>query len=516
MTEMTRALVVVLVLAAGVFVLAKPVVLRFASEADFIRRRNVWFLLTVVAFLSPGFWWYALIAAPVCYWAGRKDSNVLAFYLAVLYAAPVSVEVPAPMFGLASVLDMGSYRLLSLVVLLPTALRLRRMRAHSASRFGAVDVMVLGYLLLNVVLFVPVGISGSIVYADSATNMARRVVESVLDVYLVYYVASRQCADRKSLLESFSALCLSAVVLAMVAMFESAKSWLLYRAVADAWSASAGVFNTSPYLMRGDLVRASAAVEHALSLGYVLALVVGLWLVLKEDVKPGYRRLMVPIVLAGGLLASFSRGPMAGAVVIWLVMLLVRPDSVGRALQALVGGAVVACVVVISPIGRRLASVIPALGGQVDVGNIDYRQRLAVRSWQVVTQHPWFGDQLAYLHLTDLRQGQGIIDFVNAYAGTAVFKGVVGVVLLFGGMLLSMARLYSIVRGSGRSDPGMARIGAGLLAAIVGVLLMLGTVSLVSTTNTMYFVLLGWAVSYTYMNRARLEDIGSLAPDSRG
>src|ERR1700722_8496379 len=83
-----KRLIVVLTLAAIVFHLAKPIALRFMSGEDFSRRRLVWFLLTIVSFVSPSFWLYVLVAAPMFIWANRKDSNPLALYLLMLHVIP--------------------------------------------------------------------------------------------------------------------------------------------------------------------------------------------------------------------------------------------------------------------------------------------------------------------------------------------------------------------------------------------------------------------------------------------
>src|ERR1700677_58762 len=83
-----RRLIVVLVIAATVFHLAKPVALRFMSDEDFSRRRLVWFVLTAVSFVTPSFWLYVLVAAPMFLWAGRRDPNPIALYLLMLHVIP--------------------------------------------------------------------------------------------------------------------------------------------------------------------------------------------------------------------------------------------------------------------------------------------------------------------------------------------------------------------------------------------------------------------------------------------
>ena len=47
-----KAMIVVLAIAMAVFIIAKPICLRFMAEHDFSRRRNVWFALTLAAFIS--------------------------------------------------------------------------------------------------------------------------------------------------------------------------------------------------------------------------------------------------------------------------------------------------------------------------------------------------------------------------------------------------------------------------------------------------------------------------------
>src|SRR6185437_3847189 len=85
----------IVAIAALVFVCARPIALRFSSAADFARRRNLWFILAITAFLSPNFWLWALLAVPLLVWGGRRDSNPVAFYLLMLFVIPqISIEIP--------------------------------------------------------------------------------------------------------------------------------------------------------------------------------------------------------------------------------------------------------------------------------------------------------------------------------------------------------------------------------------------------------------------------------------
>ena len=98
-----KAMIVVLAIGVMVFRFGKPIALLFSSESDFNRRRNVWFVLTVDGFLSPNFWLFALIAAPLLPWAGRKDTNPLALYLILLHVIPpIPVAIPVVASGSCS------------------------------------------------------------------------------------------------------------------------------------------------------------------------------------------------------------------------------------------------------------------------------------------------------------------------------------------------------------------------------------------------------------------------------
>jgi len=125
MSASLKELIVVLAIAAVIFKLAKPIALHFSTEQDFARRRNVWFVLTVTAFLSPSFWLFAVVAVPLMTWAGRRDTNPVAFYLLLLHVIP-SIPVEIPVVGINQLFELDNYRLLSFCVLVPAAWRLQR------------------------------------------------------------------------------------------------------------------------------------------------------------------------------------------------------------------------------------------------------------------------------------------------------------------------------------------------------------------------------------------------------
>jgi O-antigen ligase/polysaccharide polymerase Wzy-like membrane protein len=498
-----KALIVVLTIASVTFRLAKPVALKFSSAGDFSRRRNVWFVLTIVGFISPNFWLFALVAVPLLFSAGRKDTNPVAFYLLLLHVIP-AIGIDIPVVGIKHLFQLDIYRLLSFCVLIPTTWRHWRSKdaAAATSGFGVMDVLLLAYGALTIVLYVPYDPPGHVLLPDSFTNTLRRAFLFFADAYVLYFVVSRTCSSRGAIVEALAAFCLSCALIAPVAVFESLKGWLLYTELP--WSSSPGM---GVYLMRGAALRAQVSAGHSLALGYILAIAFGFWLYLKSHVTSARTRVAVVLLYWLGLLAAYSRGPWVGAVTIYLVFVALGPRALSglfkaTALMTIIFGAILA-----SPLGDRIISVLPFMGGSVDVGSVIYRQRLAERSWELITERPFFGDQLAFQKMEDLRQGQGIIDLVNTYAGIALYYGLVGLFLFIAFIMIALSRTRKLAKRVARSDPDLALLGVSLVACIVGTLVMIAGCSLIFAYEKMFYVLGGLAAAYV-----RLGQVPQLQP----
>ena len=87
MPEHFRALIVILFVASVVFVMARKPALDIIPPADFKRRRNLWFGLTLLAFFSHSFWLYAAATAVILYVVRRREHNVLALFFILLFGA---------------------------------------------------------------------------------------------------------------------------------------------------------------------------------------------------------------------------------------------------------------------------------------------------------------------------------------------------------------------------------------------------------------------------------------------
>src|SRR6267142_2780484 len=126
MPEHIRALVVILALSAGVFLFAKvPATALAMAPRDFERRRNLWFAITLTAFLAHNFWLYIVVAAGLLLVAVRNEHNKLAMFFFLLFAVPPLGEQITGLGLIKHFFTIDYSRLLSLAVLLPAFLSIR-------------------------------------------------------------------------------------------------------------------------------------------------------------------------------------------------------------------------------------------------------------------------------------------------------------------------------------------------------------------------------------------------------
>ena len=225
MPEQLRALVVILLLAGSVFALARQPVSDVINSRDFVRRRNLWFALTLLAFLSHNFWLFALVAGTLLLFVGQREPSRLALFFFLLFLMPpVSAEIPG--LGLINYLFAMSYpRMLAFALLLPAALLLMSRKDVTSVGSTWPDRLLLSYLMMVVLLELR---------DSSMTNTLRQVLYVFIDVWLPYYVASRSMQRLADFKDALAGFVLAAMVLAIIGMFELLRHWHLYDALVNA------------------------------------------------------------------------------------------------------------------------------------------------------------------------------------------------------------------------------------------------------------------------------------------
>ena len=474
-----KAMIVVLVTALIMFALLKPMFLRFMDAEDFRGRRILWFVHSSAAFLAPSFWIYFIVALPTLIWAARRDSNPIALWLFIVFAVPpVNVGIPLPL--VQTFTTISQERMLGMFILFPMAMHyLHGERPPRSTTVKVMDTLLLLYIAYQLTLAFPY---------DSLTGELRRGFTLMLDNFLVYFVFSRYITNKRRLVDVMAGLCLPAIVMAPLAMFESARGWLLFTSIGEVW----GQVNEFAWLFRGDSLRSQLTMGHSIAMGYVMASALAFWMYFKNDVKGMRFGWAVIPLLCAAVLVSYSRGAWLQAAMLPILLFVLAPHRSAGQFKTLIVAAVVAFGFYLTPWGERIADLLPFIGkGSQDT--VDYRQQIAELSWQLVQQHPFFGNPFAGAQMESLRQGQGLIDLVNIYASVAIFQGLVGLTMFGGFFLAPIVGAYVHMRNARFEDADLASSGAALVAC------MITTVVIMATTPGVWFmwVMAGILAAYT-------------------
>lgn len=492
-----KALILVMLLTLPTFAIAKRLFTNFMTEEVFVRRRNIWLALTLAAFLIPNFWVFVPVAAAIIAVGTFKDPNPAALYFFLLLALP-PIQEDIPTFGLVKQLfTLDHLRLLSLVLLLPTAFKLMGDRSPkgvpgayepTTRRLHVADILVLLYVATQMVLQFPY---------ESLTASVRRGLLLGIDVLLPYFVISRAVRTREMIVEALAAFALAAVILVPLAAVEFVKGWVLYAGLEERWGAA----HMISYLKRGDFLRAQVTSGHSIVLGYAMAVALGFWFYLQTRVAEKGWRWLTFVTLLSGLVFTLARGPWVGAVVMVLLFLALGPNAASRSLKALGLLLVLTAIASATPWGDRITEHLPFIG-TVDEGTIDYRKRLAETSWLLIWQHPLFGSPYFMQYMEELRQGEGIIDIVNVYASVALSFGLVGLSIFVSSFAAIGLSCFRAVRRFTSIDHDFSMLGAGLLACMGGVLVTIATTSNYLSIPYIYWALAGLALVYVRLAQA--------------
>lgn len=499
MPEHIRALVVVLALfLAASYIAGGLFAERLAGKKSFALRRVAWITVTLVLFLAPDFWIYCAIAAALLYLLSRRDINPLGFYCALLFVAP-PFEREIPGIGpIDHFFALNHYRLLNLCVLLPFAIRLRSAvdrseKKGNASAYNSYTAWLILYLFVVLVQHT---------LSSSITDALRQAFYLFVDIWLPFYVASRGVRDMAHLREVANGFLLGALAMALIGVFETTKYWLLYESLRAPLGVPAHFLG---YLGRGDLgtLRAAGSFGSSIALGYVLTVAIGFLYALWFHKAKRILWVLTGLLLAGGLVASLSRGPWVGFAGMVLVLLLLR-KPLSKKISYLVGTTCIVAVILVSPLGNRIVPYLPFVGS-VDEFNVDYRARLIDVSYEVFWRHPLFG-RLDFMNdsaLEEMRQGQGIIDIVNTYIQVALPYGAVGLLLFLLALFMPAVGIYR--RSKHPMPTEVCRFGRSLLAITVATGITIGTVSSIAVIPIVYWLIAGLSVAWLQIVSRHLE-----------
>jgi O-antigen ligase len=249
------------------------------------------------------------------------------------------------------------------------------------------------------------------------------------------------------------AMSCAGAILGLIALFEAARSWPLFEIMYQ----RLGVYRFGVVVkMRHGLIRPYGPMLEPTDLGFVLALCLAAVLAARREFVKRANYLLVLALVAGGVLATQSRGGLVGAMLVCIAVPLYR-----RGVRGIVE------YLLLVPVAAILYAVMTFIGPDVGrlsdptiQGSVDYRAELLRRGLEEYWRNPWFGASFSHVvhAMSDMLQGEGIVDFVNSYLYFALMGGIVGVLLFIATLLWPLARVVlmrpQLAPGSAKRDMG--------------------------------------------------------------
>lgn len=481
MIESLKALFVVAVLSAGAFVYARMAFSEIVPPATLTRWRNLYLVVTAVAFLVPNYWLMLAVMAGAALVMGAGEKFKPAIYLLLLFAVPAAGKTVPGFGGINNFLDLYPYNILAVVILFPLLLRPSEVKGSGRGDFA--EAVFIAYALLMLMLAFR---------EASFTHGIRRSTAFILTAVAQYLVFSRIRWSIDRIRLATAAFVIPLVALSGVAAAEVVLGWHVYANAAENWD----VPTTLRYVERSGFLRAYGSVFGPIVFGLFLAVGLALApaLAAKAERKPfAYLSLLA---IGAGLLVTFSRGPwIGGAAAIFLYVATTRRAGSNLVRLTLAGAGGLA-VLAVTPFGGAILDLIPIIG-DAEGNSIDYRKDLFDIGWKVAMQTPWFGSE-GYMDspaMQELIQGQGIIDIVNAYLRITLDSGLFGLSLYLGVVGLAMLAALRAIGAARRIGSELEPYCQAYFAALFGLSLTLATTAnTIAQIKEVTFVLCGICV----------------------
>lgn len=452
--------------------------------------------MPVAAWLLPSIWLlYAAMVLLVPVMA-RRAGQAPALYLFALLLLP----------GLDTSIAIGSLKLFSFGVhdalAFGAALSLLMHPSWRATARPALDAPFLALLLLLVV---------AVSRNTSLTNMLRVAVDVGFDCALPYYVVSRGVRDREDVQRCLLHLAAGAAVLSVVLFYEARNSWPIYMVLLDQY----GIIDRPIVKTRGGVMRAGGPFLESTSAAMTLVFCfLAAWMA-----RPAFRSTLHHLALLGllalGLVMPQSRGAWVGLITGMVTIDLYRGRLGQTAMRLGAVGLIGLGLFAAARSSPEMSETLGMSGGSADT--TDYREQLLSRGLEELRDSPLIGFSYPELliRLDDMRQGEGIVDFVNTHLFIALLSGLLGLVIFNGTFLSYIAHVWRARRRSRREGDASMRASAFVFAALVTPLQMLAFTSLGGRVQVFMFVFFALAAVVARAGKpaaAALSDAGQPAP----
>lgn len=330
----------------------------------------------------------------------------------------------------------------------------------------------------------------------SISHHIRELIGVSLDLALPYYIVSRGVRTNEELRSALLWLGAGGVVVGAILVFEVWRGWPVYFELYRAYELPAVLL----YKERGGLIRAGGPFVEPTSVAMVLAICTLALYLSREYMRTRPHYLLLMAVCIAGLIAPQSRSAWIGIGVAMAAADILRVRYVQLGKKILILGSAISCLFMAAQLSPHLSESLGLSGHSTETS--DYRRMLLNRGLEEFMKRPILGYSTPELEdrLSDMVQGEGIIDYVNTYVWIMLIGGVAGLFIFAGAFVYFLVNIlrFGQFRGAGRRN-----VEAG--AFVFGVLLMLMEMFFFTSFGTRpsyyTFALFGFAAAFFRLQR---------------
>ncbi|MDE2302492.1 MAG: hypothetical protein KGK11_08010 [Sphingomonadales bacterium] len=418
-------------------------------------------LYAICVFTHGGLIFRIALAAMVLVSPG-DETAVGCRYLALLMLIP-NVNYPV-MIGHLYLLDLSAVGAMSLAAMIAVFARPRLPGA--LRKFTVEDALVL-------VLFLILGVAADRI--DSPTAHMRLALSMLIAIVMPYAVLRRTGGTRQAFYPLIETLAGAAIIVAVIAVYQALHHWSLFDII---WSnQSFGNMAAGEVLIRGGLMRAKATFADAISCADFEMLGIFAIYAARRSFRSDALWLGAMALVGLGMLAAQSRGSLVALAVGFITIEIAR-RRFARAAAALALAAILGSGVLLAAHGNARVAQFVMAGQSSTSSDLDYRQTLLRRGLQEGEKHLWTGNDANVMlaDLSDLVQGEHIVDMVNSYLYFFLVSGLAGTIPLALLMAAAMRKSFARSRTEAR-DHGFAVTQGFVYSALPGLLVALTVTS---------------------------------------
>lgn len=388
-----------------------------------------WFILTGIAFIItiPALY-FVLTAAVLMKFCPSDTDEKLLFYGAMLPALPDIINWMVPFPGINYLLDLDYIRILNLVVLTPLILNNGEQNTpYENSGFSKAALFVLLYMACIIALDWR---------EDSPTNAARHSLDILWVLGMPVLALIRCCKKAGSVEKLYFGVLIAAFMMAIISLFQAIEGWKFYTEISRNLSSKFSHLYNITYV-RGSFLRTPATLDP---IPFSIYMSFAILLLYKfRHASPS--KFILPFVYGLFAFAIFTTGSRAGY--LSLVMLFGIYFFLNPRLKHFRGITVFLTLLLIVPYVVTGLS-LDSFTEYDEHGTFEYRIELFFTSLELIKENFLFGERFYNRNpeLEVLRQGQGIIDVVNAYLHIAMRYGMVGLSLMLTAIWLAVSGLW--------------------------------------------------------------------------